>query len=113
MYSMAKKWTTNKGSLVTLTVSGRNNVYLVESGGVVMLVDVGMGYMYDNLLLKIKRANVTPGIIAITHAHYDHAENTLRLKDKFNAKVLVHAAEAPNLAQAQTRKMNPWPGLSP
>ncbi len=95
---------------MTLTVSGRNNVYLVESLGSVMLVDAGMAYMYDNLLLKIGRAKVIPGMITITHAHYDHAENTLRLKEKFNARVLVHAMEAPHLAAGTNPEDEPVAG---
>ena len=95
---MPRSWTTQKGGSVTLTVSGRNNVYLIESGAVVMLVDAGMSYMYDNLLSKINRSGVKPDIIALTHAHYDHAENTRRLKEHFSAKVLIHAKEAAHLA---------------
>jgi hydroxyacylglutathione hydrolase len=95
---MPGKWKTAKHSTVTLTVSGRNNVYLIESGKTVMLVDAGMGYMYDNLISKIKKAGVKPGIIAITHAHYDHAENTGRLKELYKAKILVHKSEASHLA---------------
>ena len=107
---MPKTWTTAKGSKVTLTVSGRNNIYLVESGNTVMLVDAGMSYMYDNLLSKISRAKVMPSIIAITHAHYDHAENTLRLKEHFGAKVLVHSMEAGHLASGVNPEEEPIAG---
>lgn len=94
---MPSKWITNKGSKITLVVSGRNNVFLVESQDTTLLVDAGMGYMYDNLLLKIKKTGAVPSIIALTHAHYDHAENTSRLKTYFNANVLIHLAEAEHL----------------
>jgi len=107
---MSKKWITTKGSVVTLTVSGRNNIYLIESGKTLMLVDAGMGYMYDNLVSKIKKAGIKPGIIAITHAHYDHAENTGRLKDLYNAKVLVHKAEAGHLAAGVNPEDKPIAG---
>ncbi len=107
---MSKKWTTAQNSVITLTVSGRNNVYLVESSPVIMLVDAGMGYMYDNLLSKINKSGVKPSIIAITHAHFDHAENTERLKAYFMAKVLVHKAEAPHLASGVNPEDEPVAG---
>ena len=108
---MTGKWKTAKGSSVTLTVSGRNNVYLIESGKTVMLVDAGMGYMYDNLVSKIRKAGVKPGIIAITHAHYDHAENTGRLKELYKAKVLIHKAEAVHLAAGVNPEDEPVAGI--
>ena len=107
---MPGKWKTAGGSVVTLTVSGRNNVYLIESGKTAMLVDAGMGYMYDNLDSKIKKAGINPGIIAITHAHYDHAENTGRLKELYRAKVLVHRAEAGQLAAGVNPEDEPMAG---
>jgi glyoxylase-like metal-dependent hydrolase (beta-lactamase superfamily II) len=107
---MPSKWTTKKGSIVTLTVSGRNNVYLIQSGTTVMLVDAGMTYMYNNMIAKIKKANVTPGTIVITHAHFDHAENTAQLKSHFNARVLVHSAEAAHLAAGVNPEDEPVAG---
>ena len=94
---MPSKWVTSKGSVITLVVSGRNNIFLVESQDTVLLVDAGMGYMYDNLLLKIKKTGAVPSVIALTHAHYDHVENTLKLKEHFGAGVLIHRAEAEHL----------------
>jgi glyoxylase-like metal-dependent hydrolase (beta-lactamase superfamily II) len=109
---MPGKWTTKKGSKITLTVSGRNNVYLIESKNTIMLVDAGMAYMYKNLLSKITGLNVRPGIIALTHAHYDHAENTEKLKKHFKAKVLIHRAEAACLASGINPEDDPFSGAS-
>jgi hydroxyacylglutathione hydrolase len=107
---MPSRWTTKKGSTVTLTVSGRNNVYLIESGKTVMLVDAGMAYMYNNMLSKIRKANVSPAIIAITHAHFDHAENTDRLRKHFGARVLIHSAESAHLAAGVNPEDEPVAG---
>lgn len=107
---MAGKWTTKKDSKVTLTVSGRNNVYLIESSGTVMLVDAGMAYMYDNLIYKIGKTKVTPSIITLTHAHYDHAENTDRLRKHFTAKILIHKSEAAHLSAGVNPEDDPFSG---
>lgn len=109
---MPVTWKTKKGSKVTLTVSGRNNVYLIESSGCVMLVDAGMAHMYDNLLSKIAKTKVTPSVIALTHAHYDHAENTERLKRHFSAKILIHSAEADHLAAGVNPEDDPFSGAN-
>lgn len=102
---MPGKWVTKKGSTVTQMVSGRNNVFLVESCGISVLVDAGMAYMYDNLLAKLKKHNAHPSIIALTHTHYDHTENTIKLIKEFRAKVLVHKSEALTWLRELTLKM--------
>ncbi len=107
---MAGKWITKKGSAVTQMVSGRNNVFLVQSGDTSMLVDAGMSYMYDNLVQKLNKLKAKPSIIALTHAHYDHAENTSRLKSLFNAKILIHKTEAGHLSAGVNPEDDPFSG---
>lgn len=107
---MAGKWVTKKGSVITQMVSGRNNVFLVQSGDTSLLVDAGMSYMYDNLISKLKKLNASPGIIALTHAHYDHTENTARLKKLFNAKILIHRQEAGHLSAGVNPEDDPFSG---
>ena len=110
--AMPKTWKTVKASEVTLTVSGRNNVYLVKSGQTVMLVDAGMAYMYANLVYKLNRLGARPSIIAITHAHYDHAENAYRLKELFKSKILAHKSEAGHLSAGVNPEDDPFAYIS-
>jgi glyoxylase-like metal-dependent hydrolase (beta-lactamase superfamily II) len=100
--------TTAKAGSITLIVSGRNNVYLIRSGKTSMLVDAGMTCMYANLLGKLEKLGARPGIIALTHAHYDHAENTYALKEHFKAKVLIHEDEAAHLAAGTNPEDDPF-----
>lgn len=106
------KWTTKKDGITTQLVSGRNNVFLMQSGQISLLVDAGMAYMYENLVQKLHKISAKPSIIALTHSHYDHAENAARLKKLFNAKLLIHKSEASHLSAGINPEDDPFSGAA-
>jgi glyoxylase-like metal-dependent hydrolase (beta-lactamase superfamily II) len=44
--------------------------------------------------LRIKQIN----LLVLTHSHFDHAANAYRIKEKYNAQVIIHKSEAEYLA---------------
>lgn len=84
---------------------GKSNVYLINTEKGYILVDAGM----ENKINKIKNAlNEINAklediiLIIITHVHYDHVGSLYDLKEKTNAKVLVHKKENELLQEGKT-----------
>ncbi|HOW30972.1 MAG TPA: MBL fold metallo-hydrolase [Bacteroidales bacterium] len=92
-------WKTNNGYLITRLLAGRSNVFLLSNGSRHILIDTCIGLMRRKLRRRLQKAGVDQvDLLVITHAHFDHANNALMVRDKFKAKVIVHEAEAEILA---------------
>jgi glyoxylase-like metal-dependent hydrolase (beta-lactamase superfamily II) len=76
------------------------NAYLVEGGSGLVLVDTGTKGAAGRLVAAIQgmgRSTFEIGDILITHQHSDHAGGLTRLADLTEARVHVHALDAPEL----------------
>jgi len=100
-----QKWVTKNGITIFKVLSGRSNVYLITNGISCILIDnsVAKGWRFlnkklDNLLLNDKKLSY----LILTHAHFDHASNTAKLKAKYGCKVIIHRDEANYLSKGQT-----------
>jgi glyoxylase-like metal-dependent hydrolase (beta-lactamase superfamily II) len=77
-----------------------NNIYLVERGDELVVVDPGMPSDLRRLIDRIKSLGRSPkevtGIV-LTHFHVDHAGSAGALKHISGAEVYAHAEDAPYL----------------
>jgi hydroxyacylglutathione hydrolase len=90
-----KIWITKSGYRVIRIVSGRSNVFLLKNEEKNILIDTSPEYVWRLLLRRLKRLNIYRiDCLILTHTHIDHAANAYRIREKFNALVVVHQNEA-------------------
>jgi glyoxylase-like metal-dependent hydrolase (beta-lactamase superfamily II) len=90
-----KTWKTKSGYKIIQLLSGRSNVFLLTNGGKNILIDTSPKYMWNKLQKRLAALNVNHlDYLILTHTHMDHAENSHRIKGKYNALVIVHKNEA-------------------
>ena len=89
-----KKWVTRTGYEITRVLSGRSNVFLLSAGNRNILIDTSVARNWGKLRKKLSRLNVdTIDYLILTHAHFDHAANAKRIKEKFNSTVIIQKEE--------------------
>ena len=79
------------------------NAYIVESlrTGRVVIVDTGPPGKHDAILRALDDLGIArdrASAIILTHAHRDHAGAAAELRDALGAPILIHALDAPELA---------------
>ena len=83
-------------------VDGVNgNVYIVEDGNNLILVDTGLPRNHKKIINSIEGLGRKPtdvSIIVLTHFHIDHVGNAKKLKELTNAKVAVAVSDADYVA---------------
>jgi len=90
-----RTWNTPGGYTVTRILSGRSNVFLLANGEKNILIDTSPKYKWKELEKRLKQLEVDIiDYLILTHTHYDHAENSKKIKEKYNAQVIVHKNEA-------------------
>jgi len=73
------------------------NCYLVKLKGDFILVDTGFPPLRATLEKKLEEAGCVPGrlkLIVITHGDIDHTGNAAYLRDKYKARIAMHAGDA-------------------
>ncbi|MGD0727546.1 MAG: MBL fold metallo-hydrolase [Spirochaetia bacterium] len=76
---------------------GGVNCYLASSPDSFVLIDTGFSGKRALLLKELESAGCAPGklrLILITHGDADHAGNAAYLREKFGAKIAMHADDA-------------------
>jgi len=77
-----------------------NNIYLVEYGDELVVIDPGMPSDLRRVASRIKSLGRSPEevtAIVLTHFHVDHAGSARALKQMSSASVYLHADDAPYL----------------
>ncbi|MHB8894085.1 MAG: MBL fold metallo-hydrolase [Candidatus Geothermincolia bacterium] len=77
-----------------------NNIYLVEQGDELVVVDPGMPSDLRRLVDRIKSLGRSPGdvtSIVLTHFHVDHAGSAAALKEMCGATLYAHVEDVPYL----------------
>lgn len=88
-------WTTHSGHKIIRLLSGRSNVFLLTNGEKNIVIDTSPGRLWKKLDKRLKQLRIDRvDCLILTHTHYDHAANSLRLKNHYNASVIVHKNEA-------------------
>jgi len=85
------------GGAYGVSASEDCNVYLIDGGGVLILVDAGGGRGVDRILGNIKSLGFDPGrveLLILTHCHYDHMGGARGIRRETGCRVAAHEAEA-------------------
>ena len=89
-----KKWKTKNGLEIIQLLSGRSNVFLLSNGNSNILIDTSVTRLWEKLQKQLSKLRIdTIDYLILTHAHFDHAANTKRIKEKYNSKVIIHCLE--------------------
>ncbi|MGD2200313.1 MAG: MBL fold metallo-hydrolase [Candidatus Bathyarchaeota archaeon] len=88
------------GAAYGYSATGDCNVYMIDGGGSLALVDTGGGAGIPSILGNIERMGFDPGDIEIafvTHCHYDHIGGNKVLKEKTGCDIAAHEAEVEDI----------------
>ena len=72
---------------------GMNNVYILSQGENAILIDTATRKDRQKILRACGGKNIR--LIALTHGHYDHAQNAAFLSRALGAPIAMHPADAP------------------
>ncbi len=89
-----RNWTTSGGNRILQVLTGRTNVFLLRNGKADILVDTGPGFMWGTLQKRLGLLQITKiDLLILTHSHFDHAANAAKIREKYNARVVIHKSE--------------------
>jgi len=90
-----KSWTTKNDLRVIRILSGRSNVFLLTNGKKTILIDTGPKRLWNKLEKNLTCLNIKHiDYLILTHSHFDHAGNAHKIREIYNAIVIIHRAEA-------------------
>lgn len=90
-----KSWTTKNGCRVIRILSVRSNVFLLTNGKKNILIDTGPKHLWNKLEKNLTCLNIKHiDYLILTHSHFDHAGNAHKIREKYNALVIIHRNEA-------------------
>lgn len=93
-------WTTSNGYKIIQVLAGRSNVFLLTNKEKNILIDTSPKFMWNKLQNRLGQLKIEKiDFLILTHTHFDHAANAKRVKEKYNAQVIVHKDEAEYLAK--------------
>lgn len=85
------------GSAYGYSAFGDCNLYLVDCGEALVMIDAGGGGGIPKVIENIRQMELDPKkleIAFITHCHFDHSGGNLALKKSTGCKIAAHEAEA-------------------
>lgn len=98
MSERLKLWKTKSGYGIFRILSGRSNVFVLTNGAKNILIDTGTSRNWNKLIRRLDKLGVTHiDYLVLTHTHFDHAGNAFKIKEKYQASVIVHRSEASSL----------------
>lgn len=80
---------------------GNGNCYIIENGTDGILVDTGKSEYIDQVIEQCKFYSVN--LIILTHAHFDHAENTAKISDVLGIPIGMNEQDC-NLIRSNTNQ---------
>jgi glyoxylase-like metal-dependent hydrolase (beta-lactamase superfamily II) len=96
--------TTKSGQRIRQVIGGRSNVYLLTAGMRALLIDTGRTSRFGRIVSRLDRLKIDRlDAILLTHTHFDHAENTAALSERYGAKIVVQEQEARALKTGDSR----------
>jgi len=98
-------WKTSQNSTIRLIKVGITNCYFIESDGITILVDTGQKRRSTNLITTLNAylAGNSLDYLVLTHTHYDHAENSKLIKERYSPQLIVHQTESDFLRKGFTK----------
>jgi hydroxyacylglutathione hydrolase len=89
-----KTWTTKSGCRIHKILALRSNAYLLSYRARNILVDTGPKRQWGRLDARLRAFGIDRlDHLILTHSHYDHADNALRVKLQYGASVIIHRTE--------------------
>ena len=76
---------------IKLLKGGTDNCYLVTDGTNAILVDTSSGESRDMVMDACGKYDLK--LVVLTHPHFDHAENSAAISEKFGVPVAYHKAD--------------------
>lgn len=86
------------------------NLYLIDGGKELALIDAGSGIQFEFLLESLWNHGFDPkdiSLLIITHAHWDHARGAKKMKDLSNCKIAAHELAVDNIEKGDYWDMVP------
>jgi hydroxyacylglutathione hydrolase len=97
-----RSWLTSSGYRIIQVLSGRSNVFLLTNGQSNILIDTSPEFMWETLQKKLDRLRIEQiNLLILTHSHFDHAANAHKIKEKYNARVIIHQCETKYLISGE------------
>lgn len=97
-----KTWKTKSGYRIIRLLSGRSNVFLLTSNEKNILIDTSPKFMWRALEKRFCKLNIEKiEYLILTHSHFDHVNNALRIRERFNAQILIHVNESAYLSSGR------------
>jgi hydroxyacylglutathione hydrolase len=94
-----KIWSTSTGTKIYQVLSGRSNVFLLTNNHNRILVNTSPEFMWKTLENRLDKLQIYHiDLLILTHSHFDHAANAARIKEKYEAKVIIHQTETKYLS---------------
>jgi len=101
-FYIMKTWKTPGGYTVIRILSGRSNVFLLTNGEKNILIDTSPKFIWKKLVKRLKLLEVNQiDYLILTHTHYDHTENSKKIREKYSSKIIVHKDEASYLTSGE------------
>lgn len=89
-----RSWSTSSGYKIIQVLSGRSNVFLLTNNLTNILVDTSSEFMWKTLQKRLNRLGIEKiDLLILTHSHFDHAANAVKIKEKYKAQVIIHQSE--------------------
>lgn len=79
-----------------LSAQGDANVYMVDCGGELAMIDTGGGGGVSRILDNVKQLGFEPRkieVVFITHCHFDHIGGNQGIKEATGCRIAAHEAE--------------------
>jgi hydroxyacylglutathione hydrolase len=90
-----KKWKTKSGYEIFRIMSGRSNVFMLTNGKKNILIDTSVSRLWRKVQKQLGNFGIKKiDYLILTHAHFDHAANANRIKEKFLTSVIIRKEEA-------------------
>lgn len=98
-----KTYLTAKGNKITQVLTGKSKAFLLSNGQKNILIDTATPSKWNALNKKLNSLGLKKiDLLVLTHSHFDHAGNASRIKENYNAEVLIHRTEVAYLEKGES-----------
>lgn len=90
-----------------------SNWFIIKTNQGAALIDTGAPAVLPKIYFTLKRLQIQPQYILLTHGHADHAGNAKTLAKKFGCQVICHHNELDYLKGMKSRPKRNYQGINP